>query len=118
MLPEGRINDTPAVLLPARSVAILVALKARAPVVPCYIEGAPYDGTVWGCFLMSAHVRLTVGRPIDLSPYFDLPLTSSLQAELTLHVMRKIARLGGHENFEPSLAGRRWKPELADADVA
>lgn len=117
MLPEGRINDTPAVLLPARSGAILVALKARVPIIPCYIAGAPYDGTVWGCFLMSAKVRLNIGPPIDLSPYYDQPLTPSLQAELTLHVMRQIARLGGHEDFEPTLAGRRWKPELADSEV-
>jgi len=118
MLPEGRINDTPAVLLPVRSGAILVALKARVPVIPCYIAGAPYDGTVWGCFLMTAQVRLTVGRPIDLTSYYDLPQTPALQAELTLHVMREVARLGGHPDFVPTLAGRRWKPELADAAVA
>lgn len=118
MLPEGRINDTPAVLLPVRPGAILVALKARVPVIPCYIEGAPYDGTVWGCFLMTAHVRLTVGRPIDLSRYYDQPLTPALQAELTLHMMRQIARLGGYSDFEPTLAGRRWKPELVDAEVS
>lgn len=116
MLPEGRINDTSAVLLPARPGVILVALKARVPIIPCYIDGAPYDGTVWGCLFMPARVHLNIGGPIDLSAHYDQPLTSSLQAELTLHVMRQIARLGGHEDFEPTLAGRRWKPEYSLAD--
>ena len=37
MFPEGRINTTDQLLLPGRSGAALIALKARAPVVPCYI---------------------------------------------------------------------------------
>ena len=41
MLPEGRINTTDAFLLPGRPGAALVALKARVPVIPVYIEGAP-----------------------------------------------------------------------------
>ena len=38
--------------------AALIALKARAPVIPCYIHGAPYDDTALGCLLMPAAVRL------------------------------------------------------------
>ena len=44
MLPEGRINTTDEFMLPVRPGAIVVALKAGAPIVPCYIEGAPYRG--------------------------------------------------------------------------
>ena len=109
MLPEGRINDTPAVMLPGRPGAILVAMTARVPIIPCYIHGAPYDGTTWGCFFMPAHVQLIVGDPIDLSQHYDQPMTAELQAELTLKMMRAITRLGGYEDFQPTLAGRRWK---------
>ncbi len=34
LFPEGRINDTGALLLPGRPGAALIALKARVPVVP------------------------------------------------------------------------------------
>jgi len=111
MLPEGRINDTPVPLLPARPGAILVALKARVPIVPCHITGSPYDGTVWGCFFMPAKVTLTLGQPIALAAYADHAPTPELQAKLTLCVMRQIAQLGGHNDFEPTLAGRQWRPQ-------
>ena len=39
MLPEGRINATDTLLLPGRPGAAMIALKARVPVVPCYLEG-------------------------------------------------------------------------------
>ena len=71
VFPEGRINTTGQLLLPGRPGAAMIALKARAPVVPCYIHGAPYDGTTLGCLLMPASVRLEIGPPIDLSAYFD-----------------------------------------------
>jgi 1-acyl-sn-glycerol-3-phosphate acyltransferase len=117
LLPEGRINETSAPLLPGRGGAVLVAHAARVPIVPCYIHGAPYDGTVWGCFFTPARVRLIVGEPIDLSPHYDEPLTADLQAKLTLRMMRSIARLGGHDNFEPTLAGRNWKPQPNGSDL-
>ena len=47
MLPEGRINKTDEFMLPVRPGAVLVALRARVPILPCYIEGAPYAGTEW-----------------------------------------------------------------------
>ena len=34
--------------MPGRPGAALIALKARVPVVPCYIHDAPYDGTMLG----------------------------------------------------------------------
>jgi len=110
MLPEGRINDTPAILLPARPGALLVALKARVPIIPCYISGAPYDGTVWGCFFTPAKVQLNLGQPIELTAYAEHAPTPELQARLTLCVMRQIAQLAGHQDFQPTLAGRKWSP--------
>ena len=69
IFPEGRINTTAQLLLPGRSGAAMIALKARALLVPCYLRGAPYDGTTLGCLFMPAAVRLEIGgahRRFDL----------------------------------------------------
>ena len=110
VFPEGRINTTDQLLLPGRPGAAMIALKARAPIIPCYIDGAPYDGTPWGCLLMPASVKMTIGEPIDLSPYYDRDGDRDALEELTRLVLREIAQLAGQPDFEPHLAGRFYKP--------
>ncbi|MEK6249461.1 MAG: 1-acyl-sn-glycerol-3-phosphate acyltransferase, partial [Planctomycetales bacterium] len=109
ILPEGRINDTDQFLLPGRPGALMIAIKSRVPIIPCYLFDVPYDGTFWGCLFMPARVRLVVGQPLDLSQYYDQQLTSELLAELTIVVLRRIAELGGQPDYQPQVAGRRWK---------
>ena len=70
MFPEGHINHTEEFMLPGRPGAILVALKARVPILPCYIEGAPYAGSVISPFLMTARVQVRFGELLDLSAYY------------------------------------------------
>lgn len=113
MFPEGRINTNPAesLLLPGRPGAALVALRARVPVVPCYISGAPYNGTALGSFLMFARTRVVVGEPIDISEFYERADDREVQQELTKRFLIAIAQLAGVENFEPQIAGRKWKPE-------
>ena len=111
VFPEGRINTTEQTLLPGRSGAAMIALKARAPLVPCYIHGAPYDGTTIGCLFMPAFVRLEFGQPIDLSPYFNRDDTRDVLEEVTLRLLREIARLAGQPDLQPQLAGRSYKPD-------
>ncbi|HZZ72072.1 MAG TPA: lysophospholipid acyltransferase family protein [Pirellulales bacterium] len=111
MFPEGTINTTDKVLLPGRPGAALVALKSRVPVVPVFVHNAPYDGTMLGCFIMPAKVRVVIGAAIDLSEYYGREREDGVLQELTLRFMKEIARLGGHPDFEPQIAGRRWKPE-------
>ena len=120
MLPEGRINRTPELLLPGRPGAALVALKAKVPVVPCYLEGITYDGTFWGCFFTPGRVKLTIGKPIDLEPYYGRDREHEVLGELTLLFLKRIAELAGRPDFQPSLAGRRWSPinEHGDSQVA
>jgi 1-acyl-sn-glycerol-3-phosphate acyltransferase len=110
IFPEARINTTTQTLLPGRPGAAMIALKARVPVVPCYIENAPYDGTALGCLLMPASVRLTFGQPIDLSAYFDRDGSREVLDELTLQFLAAIAALAGDVAFQPQLAGRSAKP--------
>lgn len=108
MLPEGRINTGDELMAPVRPGAVLVALKAQAPIIPCYIEGAPYAGTAWSPFLMRARARVRYGQPIDLSAYYGREKDPEVVRQLLIECVRAIAALAGQPEFEPRLAGRRW----------
>ena len=110
IFPEGRINMTDQVLLPGRPGAALIALKAGVPIVPCYLTGSPYNETSYGAFLMRGKMHLRVGEPIDTSEYAGWDNEREAKKELTLRFLREMARLAGHADFEPRLAGRRYKP--------
>ena|SRR5205085_4243409 len=110
MFPEGRINNTQEVLLPGRPGAALIALKARVPVIPCYVKDAPYNGTALGSLLMTARAKVKIGKPIDISEFYESEGDREVQQELTKRFMSEIARLAGVENYEPQLAGKQWKP--------
>jgi len=118
MLPEGRINTTEQFMNPVRPGAILVALKAHAPVIPCYIEGAPYRKKPWSPFLMRARARVRYGQPIDLSPYYGREKDGELIRQLLIQCVKAIADLAGRPDFEPQLAGRKWRPDLLELDAA
>lgn len=111
VFPEGRINLTDQLLLPGRPGAALIAMKADAPIIPCYVKDAPHDGTTFGCLFMAAKVDLFVGRPIDTSEYHGRKNDRQAQEELTRRLLAEIARLAGCPDFEPKLAGRFYKRE-------
>jgi len=112
LFPEGRINMTQALLLPGRPGAALIALRAKVPVIPCYVEGAPFDGTEFGCFLMTAKTRVKIGEPIDLSDYYGQADNREVQGEITKLFLREIAALAGVDDWQGELAGRRWSPKF------
>ncbi len=114
IFPEGQINHSDQVLLPGRPGAALIALKARVPVIPCYVSGAPYDGTEFGCLLMTAKTHLEVGQPIDISEYYERDDEKEVLELLTKRFLIEIARLAGATDFVPRLAGRHWKPLRAE----
>jgi 1-acyl-sn-glycerol-3-phosphate acyltransferase len=109
LFPEGRINLTDELLLPGRPGAALIALRARVPVVPCYVEGAPYDGTALGSFIMTAKAKVRIGKPIDLSRYIARENDKTVLEDLTRLFLREIAKLAGVDDFQPQLAGKNWK---------
>ena len=116
MFPEGRINMTDSLMLPCRPGAVLVALKARVPILPCYIQGSPYAGTAWSPLLMCAQVRLKFGPLIDLSPYFGRESEAGLVPELMLRCLREIGKLAGRDDHEPQLSGKKWKPSAEEVN--
>jgi 1-acyl-sn-glycerol-3-phosphate acyltransferase len=118
MLPEGRINMTEQLLLPARPGAALVALKAKVVVVPCYIRGAPYRRYPWSPFLMPARVEITFGEPLDLSEFHGREREAGALAEVMRRMLTAMAALAGQPAFEPQLAGRNWKPTQEELDAA
>ena len=111
MLPEGRINMTDEVLLPGRPGAVLVALKARVPIIPCYIIGSPMGETLVGSMFVPAKGRLTIGQPIDISPYYGREKDREVLELLTKRILCEIAALAGVKDYEPKLAGRKWLTE-------
>jgi 1-acyl-sn-glycerol-3-phosphate acyltransferase len=108
MFPEGRINTTTDLLLPGRPGAAMIALRARVPVIPCYLEGPPDPPTTFGFLVMPAKARLVIGDPIDLRPYYGRDGREVLE-ELTKRFLKEIAKLAGRPDFEPQLAGRFYK---------
>ena len=114
LFPEGRINTTGDVLIPGRPGVALIALKARVPVVPCYVVGAPYDGTVFSCFRMFARVHTEVGQPIDISEFYGRERERGVLEELTKRFLREMAKLAGVENYDPRVAGRNWNPQMGN----
>ena len=73
---------------------------------PCYVHGAPYDGTTLGCLFMPAAVRLEFGEPIDVSAYLDGNNPRGAPEELTRRALREIAQLAGQPDFKPQVGGR------------
>jgi 1-acyl-sn-glycerol-3-phosphate acyltransferase len=111
LFPEGRLNTTAETMLSVRPGVALIALKAGVPVIPCYIEGSPYNGTTLGALLMHARVRVTVGEPIDLSEYRGREGQRAVLEEVTRRLTQEIARLGGYAEFQPQFAGRFYRPD-------
>ncbi|QDU77372.1 1-acyl-sn-glycerol-3-phosphate acyltransferase [Bremerella volcania] len=103
VLPEGRINTSDQFMMPVRPGAALLARRANVPILPVYIEGAPYNKTVTSPFFMPAQVTITVGELIYPNDF------ESDQAMIVAAV-KAIAQLADQTDYEPTLAGKNWKP--------
>lgn len=104
VLPEGKINQTTdKFMLPVRPGAALIAMRAEVPIVPCYIEGAPFRKTFWSPFVLPARVRVRYGEPIPMPREASRADHRKLAEELTLQVVAELARLAGQDDFEPML---------------
>jgi 1-acyl-sn-glycerol-3-phosphate acyltransferase len=118
MMPEGNVNKSEQFMMPVRPGAIVVALSAGVPVVPCYIEDAPYHPVPWRPLFKFARVKVRVGQAIDLSMHYGKQGDAKLVAEIAVECIRQIAVLAGNQEFEPQIAGRAWKDWNQAADPA
>lgn len=115
MFPEGTINTGDEFMRPVRPGAVVVALRAEVPILPCYLEGTPYHDRPWMPVFMPARVKLKFGEPIDLSAYYGRDRDDATIAQLTIDCVREIAKLAGHDDFQPQIAGKGWKTWQAES---
>lgn len=127
MFPEGRINRTVDPLLPIRSGAALVAMRANVPLIPIWISGSPYDRTVWSPLFIPARVGITFGTPIpEKTPNTTdapSPTTECTGEEtgkdfgvdqLILQWANQVVRLAGQPRFQVQLAGSKRRARHQD----
>jgi 1-acyl-sn-glycerol-3-phosphate acyltransferase len=78
-----------------RAGAAFLALHTDVPVFPAFISGGPqHPDVTTGWFCPSRkRVRITYGKPIDMSPYHGRPITRPLIEEVMSLFMRRIADL-------------------------
>jgi 1-acyl-sn-glycerol-3-phosphate acyltransferase len=94
IFPEGGINRGEHLREASPGTAFL-ALSARVPVYPVFIHDSPGGKDMVEPFWRGGRVRVTYGRPIDLSAYFDRKKSHALLVEVTTRIMQQVAELGG-----------------------
>lgn len=117
LFPEGRLNHTDRLLLPGRPGVAFIALRSRVPVVPCFVSGSPFDGSIFGALMLPAKAYLKVGKPIDLSEFYGREDQREVLEEVTRRLLRAIASLAGEPDYPVELAGRFLRPSLNNGDA-
>jgi 1-acyl-sn-glycerol-3-phosphate acyltransferase len=96
LFPEGNLSGVAKgrLRVPKQGVALL-ALRSRAPVFPSYIAGGPRTDKLLPAWLLRSPtpVRVTFGKAVDLSPYYDRPIDRKLLAEVTDLLMEHVKSL-------------------------
>ena len=91
--------------------ACSTTIPAASPILETTLPThSPYGGTVWSAFLIRARVRLTLGRPIDVSEFYGRQREREVLEILTKRLLKEIALLAGEADYRPELAGRFYKP--------
>ena len=103
VFPEGRINTQNGRLLEADTGIAWLALRSKVPVYPAFIRGAPQGKAMVDPFWTLSRVRVTYGKPIDLSAYFGQRKTQEVLREVTDLLMERLAELGGVAPAQPSV---------------
>lgn len=98
IFPEGRINPTGEGLLDPQQGVAMIALRRRVPVIPAFIEGTPRGTTMVRSFFQRSKIRVTYGRPIDLSKFYGRERDREVLAEVSGLFMSALAQLGGVED--------------------
>ncbi len=118
MFPEGKINFSPRLLLPVRGGAAVVAMHAKVPLIPLYIEGSPRGKAVWSPLFQPARVGIVFGAPIfpdraqpmseaGTGLSVDVPEELNESDALILEWAKQIVSLSGQADFHVELASQR-----------
>lgn len=114
MFPEGRINRTGQPLMTVRPGAAMVALRARVPMVPIWIEGAPIGPSIFSALFRAANIRVLVQKPDDWGLQTENQVgrsDRSIAEEWVARVMRQCVECSGRSVPTVSMAGRHWVDE-------
>jgi 1-acyl-sn-glycerol-3-phosphate acyltransferase len=114
MFPEGRINRTGQPLMTIRPGAALVALRAKVPIVPIWIEGAPIGPSIFSALFRAADIRVLVEKPDDWGLQAENQKERSDRSvadEWIVRVMQRSVSCSGRSCPEISFAGRHWVEE-------
>jgi len=106
LFPEGRIN-TGSALLPADTGMAWLALHARVPVYPVFLQNSPQSLSMIKPFYTPSRVRVTYGDPVDLSGFYERRITHCLLEQVTELLMLRLARLGDVEYASPEPSAGR-----------
>lgn len=95
IFPEGALNDGKSLREFHTGVAFL-ALAAKVPVYPVFVENAPRGDSMVAAFLKRTRARVHFGGPIDLSEWMEKrrPSQDDLEA-VTRTIRNALAVLGG-----------------------
>lgn len=107
-LPRSAVESKTG-LLKGKTGVVRLALKAKVPIIPAGISGAgkalcPEAIPHARQLPIPKPIKITVkfGKPFDLSPYYDVPVTKELLRTLTDELMSKISKLVDHtQNLVP-----------------
>ncbi len=102
IFPEGRINTTADPLLASHAGVGLIALRAKVPIVPCWIEDSPYKGNLFSIFFMRANSRVHIGPAIGPAELVEKAKNIDTDkhddnSRVTLVLMQEMLRLAGAE---------------------
>jgi len=95
IFPEGRINVHGNGILDGNLGVGWLALKARVPVYPVYLENVPGGRNMIAPFLTRGRVRVIYGDPIDLSEFYSQRPKGEVLEQVTELMMSRLAELGG-----------------------
>jgi len=95
IFPEGRINVNGNGILDGTLGVGWLALKARVPVYPVYLDNVPGGANMIAPFLTRGRVRVIYGDPIDLSEFYSQRPKGEVLEQVTELMMSRLAELGG-----------------------
>ena len=114
MFPEGRLNTTDRFMQSCRPGAILVAIRAGVPVIPCYLHNLPFTNVISQPFHTPARVSLFIGEPIDVLSLSEGKTDKATLQRLAIQCIKEIGKLAGKHDWEPEMAGKNWLKDVAD----